>query len=203
MKKYFLLAVVAIAGLSFASCSKDDDTKGPGEKTERYVDASVSGTWSYFSFATGTVVGTGTAADDATWFARTDWDIAITRYNIRTNSGTSATAGGQGGVYTYDASTTFGSIENVPSGITFAADAVYTDAGMGGATTWSRSEAKVVTMKKNADGSTIMPPQYEQTPVHIFRSADGASYYKVEFTQYKRPEDDAAGHVKFDVAQIY
>ena len=48
------------------------------------------------------VNGTGaeSEADNAAWAARTDWDLAVCRYNIRTNSGTSSSTGANGGVYT-------------------------------------------------------------------------------------------------------
>ena len=72
----------------------------------------------------------------------------------------------------------------------------------GGTVDRSRSEAAVVTLRKDADGSTIMPPVYDKTPVYIFRSANGASYYKVDFTQYMN-EEGAQGYVKFNIAQIY
>ena len=55
--------------------------------------------WTYFSFETGTVVGTSTFGDDAQdalWRDRTDWDIAFCGDLIRTNSGTSGR--GKGGI---------------------------------------------------------------------------------------------------------
>ena len=46
------------------------------------------------------VTGAESEADNAAWAARTDWDMAVCRYNIRTNSGTSSSTGANGGVYT-------------------------------------------------------------------------------------------------------
>ena len=53
----------------------------------------------------------------------------------------------------------------------------------------------------NEDGSLVMPPVYLKAPVYIFRTADGARCFKVEFTQYQ-DEDKVSGHVKFNYAQI-
>ena len=55
--------------------------------------------WVYISLETGRKIGTsplGDAAQDATWKARTDWDIALCGELIRTNGGTSGD--GQGAV---------------------------------------------------------------------------------------------------------
>lgn len=44
--------------------------------------------WTYFSFETGDVVGQSTFADeqeDASWAARTDWDLAICGEHLKTN----------------------------------------------------------------------------------------------------------------------
>ena len=208
MKKYFLLLTMALVGAgSFTACSSDDDDDPqlPGETKEYYVDATTSGMWNYFSFATGTLVGSATesAENNAIWFARKDWDIAINRYNIRTNSGLATTAGALGGVYTYAESVSFNSVSSVPAGISYVVDKSITSSGMSGETTVIRSEdATVILFKKNEDGSSVMPPVYLQAPVYIFRTADGASYYKVQFTQYK-DENNATGHVKFNAAQIY
>ena len=205
MKKYFLLLTMALVGAgSFTACSSDDDEPQlPGETKGYYVDATSNTTWSYFSLANGRLVGTGeeTEADNATWFARKDWDIAINRYHVRTNSGSATSAGAQGGLITCDESVSFNSVSSLPTG-TFAVDKPITSSGMGGETTVIKSDATVILFKKNADGSSVMPPVYLQAPVYIFRTADGASYYKVQFTQYK-DENNATGHVKFNAAQIY
>lgn len=74
------------------------DSKPAELKTKTINVSSSWGTWNYFSFSTGEIVGTGAAdaATDAEWKARTDWDIAFTRLYARTNSGISGN--GQGGV---------------------------------------------------------------------------------------------------------
>ncbi len=204
MKKTFLFLAAALFAFSFSSCSNNDDPTPPGETTEGYINANSSTIWQYYSFAKNEVVGSaeGNETNDALWAARKDWDIAIRRLYIRTNGGTSTSVNAQGGVYTFDANTGFGSIANVPSSAAFVLDAVVTYAGMGGDVTTSQSKAQVVEMKKNDDGSTIMPPVYLKKPVYIFRTADGNNYYKVEFTQYVN-ESAALGHVKFNMAQIY
>lgn len=203
MKTKFLFLSLTILAFTLGSCSKDDDPTPPGETKEAYIDATSSTAWHYYSFAEGKIIGSAdeSAENNAIWSARKDWDIAVKRYNIRTNSGEFTSANAQGGVYTYDGNTTFGSVMNVPSNIQFVTDKAITSSGMGGTTTVVRSEAAVILFKKNEDGTTIMPPVYLQAPVYIFRTADGNNFYKVQFTQYKN-EEDKTGHVKFNLAKI-
>ena len=88
MKKavYFMAAAAALLALS--SCSKEQGNGGGegGNVLEASVNASESGVWQYFSFADNKVVGSGKEdeTDNAAWAARTDWDIAISRYSIVT-----------------------------------------------------------------------------------------------------------------------
>ncbi len=91
---YTLLAIFA---LTFVACDRSDN-KTPGSGKEVKITTSF-GKWTYFSFAKGDTVGTGSAnaETDALWKARTDWDMAFLINNARTNSGTSGN--GQGGVY--------------------------------------------------------------------------------------------------------
>lgn len=200
MKKVFLALSIALVAL--VSCSKDDD-QPVLETTETYINATSNTTWNYYSFSTGKLVGTGeeTAQDNDTWFSREDWDIAINKYNIRTNSGAATTVGANGGVYTCASSISFNSLNALPSEAQFAEDKAITSSGMGGDVTIVRSEATVILFKTNDDGSMIMPPVYLQAPVYVFRTADGKEYYKVQFTQYQ-DENKASGHVKFYSAQI-
>lgn len=202
--KIFLSAFFSMVILGFSSCSKDDSTEQPpAETNETYIDATSKTTWHYFSLAENKVVGTGeeNATDNAAWAARKDWDVAVNRYLVRTNSGAATSVSAQGGVYTFGASTTFNSVTAIPDGATFAADEAVTSEGMGGSTTVVQSVAAVILFKKNEDGSTIMPPVYLQAPVYIFRTADGTEHYKVQFTQYQ-DENKVTGHVKFYSAKI-
>lgn len=202
--KIFLSALSLMVILGFSSCSKDDSTELPSAETkEAYINATSKTTWHYFSLAENKVVGTGeeNTTDNAAWAARKDWDVAVNRYLVRTNSGAATSVSAQGGVYTFEASTTFNSVTAIPDGATFAADKAVTSEGMGGSTTVVQSVAAVILFKKNEDGSTIMPPVYLQAPVYIFRTADGTEHYKVQFTQYQ-DENKVTGHVKFYSAKI-
>ena len=156
-----------------------------------------------FSFAEGKVVGSGKEdeTDNAAWAARTDWDIAINRYSIRTNSGEASSTGAKGGVYTFDSTVTFDSVAEVPAGATFSTDKAVTSEGMGGTTTTVKSEATVILFKTDAEGNKVMPPVYLQAPVYLFRSADGNHCYKVLFTQYQ-DENKESGHVIFSFAEV-
>lgn len=202
--KIFFSALFSIAIIGFTSCSKDNTPEqNLADAKEAYIDATSKTTWHYFSLAENRVVGTGqqNATDNALWAARKDWDIAVNRYLIRTNSGAATSVSAAGGVYTFGASTTFNSVTALPSGINFAVDKAVTSEGMGGVTTTTMSDATVIVFKKGEDGSTIMPPVYLQAPVYIFRAADGKHHYKVLFTQYQ-DENKVAGHVKFSSANI-
>ena len=205
MKKavYFMAATAVLLALS--SCSKEQGNGGGegGNVLEASVNASVSGVWQYFSFAEGKVVGSGKEdeTDNAAWAARTDWDIAINRYSIRTNSGEASSTAAKGGVYTFDSTVTFDSVAEVPAGATFSTDKAVTSEGMGGTTTTVKSEATVILFKTDAEGNKVMPPVYLQAPVYLFRSADGNHCYKVLFTQYQ-DENKESGHVIFSFAEV-
>ncbi len=206
MKKNFFLLSAAIFALSFTACDDDDDKipTSPGETTEAYINANSSTVWQYYSFAKNETIGSaeGNTENDAEWAKRKDWDIAIRRMYIRTNSGTSTSVGANGGVSAFTGTANFSSVVNVPATTVFASDAVVTYTGMGGDITTSQSNAVVVGMKKDENGDLIMPPIYLKTPGYIFRTAGGENYYKVEFTQYA-DENSKPGHVKFNMAQIY
>ena len=99
------ILMLAMAGCTIlAGCASDDSgDKGPAPEPARVKTLSVEGLsddqWVYISLETGNKVGTsplGDAAQDATWKARTDWDIALCGELIRTNGGTSGD--GQGAV---------------------------------------------------------------------------------------------------------
>ena len=200
MKKSIIFSLIAACTvLSFSACDKTPQRVG--ETREAYIDATSKTTWSYFSLSNGRIVGTGeeTEADNAAWAARTDWDIAVCRYNVRTNSGKATSVGAKGG--TYIASESFEALTAVPQGASFAADELVTASGMGGTTSVVHSAATVITFMTKEDGSKVMPPVYLKAPVYIFPSADGANYYKVEFTQYQ-DENKVTGHVKFNYAAL-
>lgn len=203
-KTFFILSALFIATL-FSSCDKDEpETPTVGETKEVYIDATSGGTWQYFSFKENKIIGVGAENDEqnAIWFARNDWDIAIKRYAIRTNSGKATSINSKGGVYITDENVTFESITAMPENITFLTDKAVTEQGMGGTTTTTiKSDATVIKFKLNDDGTMVMPPVYLKAPVYIFRSADGKANFKVYFTQYK-DENNVSGHVKFNFAEI-
>lgn len=199
MKK-FLALLSAVALFGFVGCSDDDETT-TGNK-DLTIDASSKTTWYYFSMKNRRVIGSGeaTEADDAKWFARKDWDFAVKRYNIRTNSGTSTSKGAQGGVYTCDANQTYDALTAVPAGATFAKDEVHSDRGMDGTVVQSRSEAVVAVMKFE-NGRPVMPPVWLAAPVYIFKSADGKEAYKLKFTNYTN-EAGKGGYPQFKLEKL-
>ncbi len=93
------LCIVAFAlAAGFSSCDKSTEEPIPGAGKEIKIAVDFT-KWNYFSFSKGDTVATAsaTAAADAAWKDRTDWDIAFHMTDVRTNSGISGN--GQGGVY--------------------------------------------------------------------------------------------------------
>jgi len=210
MKKLLLSMSVALFALT--ACSKDEEsTPAPvaSETKEASIDATSKTSWTYFSLSENKVIGTAeeSEVENAKWFARADWDLAVCRYKIRTNSGEATTVGSKGGVYTFDKDTKFDAVNKLPKGVEFIVDKTVTYLGMGYKPTLGvMSKALVVEMKKTWDETekkwkTIMPPVYLKTPVYVFRTADGKATYKVQFTQYQ-DENKESGHVKFYSAHI-
>ncbi|MBQ7163113.1 MAG: HmuY family protein [Bacteroidales bacterium] len=200
MKKNMILTLAAtLTVLAFAACQRAENQEQ--ETNEAYIDATSKTTWTYFSLSKGTVVGTGEEndTDNALWAARGDWDLAVCRYNVRTNSGASSSTAAKGGVYVSKES--FDSLKKLPKDASFASDEIVTSKGMSGTTSVAQSMATVITFMTNEDGSKVMPPVYLKAPVYVFRTADGAQYYKVEFTQYQ-DDNKETGHVKFQYARI-
>ncbi len=218
--RFFLLTTMVVFALSFTACDDDPTPTPPGKTTEGFINAASETKWVYYSFAKNDTIGSaeGNEANDAAWAKRKDWDIAVRRMYIRTNSGTSTTVGANGGVFTFDinnkdkvgnviVTTSFASVQNVPDTAVFALDKVVTYAAMSGNVTTSQSNTVVTAMQKKWNDKTkktetIMPPIYMKSPVSIFRSADGKNYYKVEFTQYV-DENNKKGQDKFNFSQIY
>jgi len=204
MKKLTYL-FVAITFIAFTSCSDDDsDSKETGETFTQYINATSKTTWHYFSFKKGIEIGTGeeTEADNNSWFARSDWDLAINRYSIRTNSGAATSIGSLGGVYTCDEGVEFTSLKEIPSNAIFDIDKIVEISGHSGTSEIIKSTAQVITFKANEDGSLVMPPVYLPSPIYIFKTANGKNMYKVSFTQYVNDEG-TSGHIKFDYAILY
>lgn len=204
MKK--VLLTLSIALISLASCSKDETTVPTvGEVNETYIDASSKTTWHYYNLASNKFIGAGenTKAGNEEWFARTDWDLAINTYHIRTNSGVSSSTNAKGGTYTLAPTVTFASVLQLPAEAKFKQDREIEVAGMGGKPSiYLKSEDTVIYFKINEEtGNVIMPPIYLATPVYIFRTANGKEHYKVQFTQYQN-ENKKSGHVKFNSASI-
>ena len=220
MKKIFLLAT-AFAVVAFSSCSDDKKSGDPAAKN--YSIKSTYAGWQYFSISEGKIVGTGKAeytsdeleagasytstesgaratTDDLSWFAETNWDFAIYKYYIRTNSGDDMD--GLGGIYQCPSTVAFADIKKVPADAVFEEDEELTYTGMGLPFVSVQSEYWAMRFKQKPDGSgPEMPPVYlKPDGVYIIRSANGQKYYKVEFTQYTHSSDN--GLVGFRVLEI-
>lgn len=198
MKKLLLAVTIAVSMFFIVSCDDKNNKEQPTFDT--YVDAT-NGVWNYYSLAENKLVGTGADSVNAEWFAKSSWDIAIKKYEVRTNSGASTSISSKGGVYTFSESADYDATKEMVSDSKFTEDVAVTAEGMGGVTTTIKSTAQVIQFAKNEDGSMIMPPTYLQSPLYAFRSADGNGVYKLLFTQYQ-DDKKVTGHVKFKFAKI-
>lgn len=208
MKNLRLTLIPLLSFFILSSCTeKSGDTSFKGEAFTANVEATSSTTWHYYSFSEEKFVGTGeeNETDNAKWGGLTSWDIAIKKYEIKTNSGTSTSVGAKGGDYTFDAKNKFEDVAELPSGITFMVDKLIVESGMGGTEkTTSKSTTEVIRFKLDEDGARLMPPVYLKSPVYIFKTNDGEKYYKVNFTQYEGYKDNkkVTGIVQFYAAEI-
>lgn len=203
MKKLFM--ILAASAALFSSCTTDKDNGGDTNGSVDnivetvLVDATSKTTWHYYNFKQKKFVGTGETSADATWAARTDWDVAICRYKVRTNSGTSGV--GKGGLYTCyiggdkTQSFKFDELTSVPAGATFTKDIEYSEEQMDESMlTESRSIAVVAVMEG-------MPPIWKKAPLYIMPNAEGTGFYKVDFLSYKNASGES-GHVSFKFVAI-
>ena len=188
------MSVVMVTLVS--SCTKDDAVNNDKENTkEGYVDATSYTTWHYISAKDNGVIGTGELnIDDAAWEERTDWDFAIQRFKVKTNSGTSGK--GKSGLYTFGDDVKFDAITSLAANIEYVLDTTIEVEQMDGSTISESKSSAVVSVMQGG-----MPPTWKKSPIHAIRSADGVSVYKVEFTQYKNDKGES-GHVKYNIAKI-
>jgi len=200
MKK--LLLLLAVVALGLTSCNKDDDsTKDVKETQTVEIDATSKTEWNYYSLSDNKLIGTGEDADNAEWFSNAEWDIAISRYSIRTNSGKSTTVNSLGGVYTCKEGIAFEDA-TLEEGASFEVDKTFTVHKMGGVVAEIiKSKATVISFKTDDEGNMLMPPVYLKAPIYIFKSADGQKKFKVEFLSYKNSEGES-GHISYKYEEL-
>ena len=205
MKKAFFS--IALAALTVASCSRDNDDStpipnqeqtNPNLKLVKDLDASNASEWKYFSFANGTIVQVANPSTDLTW------DIAFNRYNIRTNGGTSGS--GQGGVIRTE-SKNLSEVTSVPSG-TYTADEMKTTHtyANGRPTSSTTSLNSVISGDINTTtGWWSYTPPTSQTGqpkfavnnwVYIVKTADGKAA-KIQLTSYNHSTRNTTGFITF------
>lgn len=217
-----LLFVVSCAKISEDDLYQNGSNLEAGEFSDGTLNATDYNQWHYFSFSENKTLvsiedesvenGTEDIYSDGELYAtvarydcsvpesvkeRTDWDIAICRYKVRTNSGTSGV--GQGGLYTFADGVTVSSIGTLSlDDIDFTEDEVTQSSGMTEVKYESISTASVAWWD-------TMPPVYYQPPLYLFRSGDGESYYAVQFTSYEGVDDKgqtASGYVSFEITEM-
>lgn len=91
MKRVLKYSLLVLALLSLAAC--DGNKRHEPELVSGEIEVPyMRGRWTYISLEDGKVLGTavlGDEAAEASWAARSDWDIAICDSLIRTNGGSS------------------------------------------------------------------------------------------------------------------
>lgn len=225
MRKITFILFAIFSSFLFVACNKDKEMPEPTpENKQGVITTSISDkNWHYFSLTENKIVGSDEESlkNNAQWGARNDWDFAVRSYHIRTNSGKFTTAGAKGGVhiyktakgkggvyYVFDNNIPFASVKKVPSDAIFETDKTQTYMEMSGMKSAVQSEAKTFTFEveeKEVKGEKKwvmkMPPIFLPAPLCIFRTADGNSYYKVQFANVL---DDKGkyGVVKFNFAKI-
>lgn len=200
--KKLLLSLISLAMMLTAgtSCSNGknespiDDTTGT---TEISLDATDKNYWHYYSISGGATkfINKGLDAADDEWAARIDWDFAIQHRNVRTNGGTSTTKDAKGALYTFGSDVKYSSITSIPAGASFEEDKII-QFSMPPKTS-SISTAVVAIM-----GGDMSSVSFSKSPCYAIRSANGENLCKIEFTQYKHPETEKSGHVKFNISEI-
>ena len=200
MKKVFFS--IALAALTVASCSRDNDDSTPTQnqeqtnpnlKTVANLDASnMSPTaWTYFSFETGQQVEVTNPETELTW------DIAFNRYNIRTNSGTSGA--GQVGVFN-TLNTNFNAVTEIPSTASYTPDSIVEMQSISG--TVRKSLNPVITgtvMDNNSTGwynYTNMGDYTLSQNVYIVKTLSG-KFVKLQLTSYKNSVNNTTGFITF------
>ena len=200
MKKAFFS--IAVAALTVASCSRDNDDSTPAQNQEQTnpnlkivanLDASnMSPTaWTYFSFETGQQVEVTNPETELTW------DIAFNRYNIRTNSGTSGA--GQVGVFN-TLNTNFNAVTEIPSTASYTPDSIVEMQSIHG--TVRQSLNPVITgtvMDNNSTGwynYTNMGDYTLSQNVYIVKTLSG-KFVKLQLTSYKNSVNNTTGFITF------
>ena len=198
MKKVFFS--IALAALTVASCSRDNDDSTPIQNQEQTnpnlklvkdLDASNASEWKYFSFSSGAIVQVTNPSTDLTW------DIAFSRYNIRTNSGTSGA--GQVGVFN-TLNTNFNAVTEIPSTASYTPDSMVEMQSIRG--TVRQSLNPVITgtvMDNNSTGwynYTNMGDYTLSQNVYIVKTLSG-KFVKLQLTSYKNSVNNTTRFITF------
>lgn len=216
LKNYMLMVAVAVCT---AACDKDNTTDNPVPapvQSKMTVNASDYGMWTYIDLKTGKtqtlrdfspwnylsdgVVVSTTPAQGSQADLTIDWQIAIHRYDIRTNGG-AAIATTEKEMDKVTAFPESGYTEDVTVENTIVTDmSGMMDNKIGYAATGKQNNVLNQWLTKTATGA--MPPYvYEPTGlIYIVRCKDG-SHAKLKFTDYSNDEGKS-GYVTFSYEYI-
>lgn len=211
MKTKILSIAILIAGMTLftTSCEKNEPKMDKENKEVKKLEVkevkekniSDHTKWYYFSFEKGEFVGEGSAlpevGDDKIWKARTDWDIAFHRQNVRTNGGTSGN--GKSAVIKIS-NKKLSDIKEVPADSTFVVDEMSkVIVNTGHPFVYKPSSINPVADKwatfKHNPGRTGGTWSVNNKDVFIIKTTNG-KYVKLQFVNFLNKADES-GHITF------
>ncbi len=188
MKKTILLLTVLLPAILFAQLAKTvtinslANLEGGGEKT---IDASNYSNWVYFSFETGDVV------DVTDPYESDEWDIALLRYNFKTNGG----ASGNGMAEVFDAGVvSFESVVIAPDD-NYVKDDSISIFDHASTSYIKQPGSEVLGGWMTLDMSTMPPGITYNNNIYVIKTAKG-KYAKMIVTGYYN-DQGASGHITF------
>lgn len=209
MKNRLYLPLI-LGALVFTSCNRDNDiteevvatavTPAGEIKKITDLDASANNQWVYFSLSKGEVVTVTDPHNDLSW------DMAFSRFNIRTNSGESGK--GKGGVAKVQG-TDFYAIKEIPANIAYTMD-IAENIPVGPRGTANVIRNSVISGyvapdgQAPADASTVSGWAYyagggKMVPtnnVYIVKDASGVPY-KIQLISYTHSQKTTGGFISF------
>lgn len=155
-------------------------------KEQFTIDATAYTDWVYFSFEEGNVVSVSDPENDL------NWDIALHRYDVKTNGGVSGKGKGGAIITKY---TSLEGMQKIPvAGYVEDTKAEINTSGM--PPVYTEASINIELSKWMNLDTNIMPPLYDmQEVVFVVRTANG-KYAKVLFTDYSN-SDNVKGHITF------
>lgn len=191
--RFFKIGLVFCMTVAFLfSCEKEkgNDNENEGNNTsvtkEKTIDATAYNKWVYFSFSKGNVVTVDDPENDL------NWDMALHRYDVKLNGGTSGK--GQGAAIETSAKS-LSDVKNIPTE-GYVVDVMGQVNMTGMPPVYEEHSMNTEVSKWMKLDTSEMPPSYTMSGlVYILKCADG-KIVKVKFTDYTN-DLGATAHITF------